>query len=46
MITSIEIAKILKAQRLKQHKKSSSFDSSLLGLGIRSKVKTKVLVKK
>ena len=39
MITSIEIAKLLQAQRSKKIKVKSGFDSAILGLGIKLKEK-------
>jgi hypothetical protein len=41
MITSIEIAKLLKEQQKKSLKSKSSFDSGLIGLGIALKGKKK-----
>ena len=39
MITSIEIAKLLREQEKKKIKQQSSFDSALQGLGIHLKTK-------
>ena len=41
MITSIEIAKILQAQKLKKIKNKCGFDAAILGLGIHLKGKKK-----
>jgi hypothetical protein len=41
MLTSLEIAKILRDQKKKQKNVKSGFDSALLGLGIRLKTKSK-----
>ena len=46
MITSIEIAKILRAQKSKKGQRTSNFDSALIGLGIHLKNKKKVFIKK
>jgi len=46
MITSIEIAKLLQAQKSKKVKTKSGFDAAIQGLGIRLKSKKAVLVKK
>ena len=46
MITSIERAKILRAQKSIKGKRFSGFDSALIGLGIHLKNKKKVLVNK
>ena len=44
MITSIEIAKILRAQKSKKALRTSGFDSAIQGLGIHIKNKKKVKV--
>lgn len=44
MITSIEIAKLLQAQKAKKSKVKSGFDSAILDLGIKLKAK-KIIVK-
>lgn len=41
MLTSIEIAKLLKDQRKKSSKQEGGFDSGLIGLGVVQKNKNK-----
>ena len=41
MLTSLEIAKILRDQKKKQTKVKVGFDSAILGLGVRLKTNTK-----